>query len=353
MTSGTTTTGTNSVTLGNQLTSVVGGTGADTFTVTSANVGTAGNSMLSTNHTLTGGSGTDVINVTGNNAVTVTLGSGLTTIETINFANTSTAVSLTTDAANLTAVTQTLAVNASSMTAILTFNGSAETGSTPGNYSVTGGTGADVITGGDGNDTLIGSTGANSLTGGLGNDTITAGSGNDTISGGAGNDSITAGGGVDSVNGGAGADTIDLGTGGGADAIVMALTDTGTINIATSTTAGTLPALGVVISTTGFDTITGFSTAASIQLPTGTGLATTSLLRSAGAALVSGSQALLVGTYDAAAQTFTISNTGTSSLYIYDADTAATVEYRAIVLVSYLDSSSVNSGAATGLTAGA
>jgi Ca2+-binding RTX toxin-like protein len=349
LSAGTAGTGANSLTYGPSQTSIVGAAGADTFIVTSANAATT----LNTGHTLTGGAGTDVINVTGNNAVTVTLGSGITTIETINFANTSTAVSLTTDAANLTAVTQTLAVNASAMTAILTFNGAAETGTTPGNYSVTGGTGADVITGGAGNDTLIGSTGANSMTGGLGDDTITTGTGNDTILGGAGNDSITSGTGIDSVNGGAGADTIILGTGGGADAIVMALTDTGTINIATSTTAGTLPALGVTISTSGFDNITGFSTAASIQLPTGTGLATTALLRSPGAALVSGSQALLVGTYDATAQTFIVSNTGTSSLYIYDADAANTVEFRAVVLVSYLDSTSINSGAATGLTAGA
>jgi Ca2+-binding RTX toxin-like protein len=349
LSAGTAGTGANSLTYGPSQTSIVGAAGADTFIVTSANAATT----LNTGHTLTGGAGTDVISVTGNNAVTVTLGSGITTIETINFANTSTAVSLTTDAANLTAVTQTLAVNASAMTAILTFNGAAETGTTPGNYSVTGGTGADVITGGDGNDTLFGSTGANSMTGGLGDDTITTGTGNDTILGGAGNDSITSGTGIDSVNGGAGADTIILGTGGGADAIVMALTDTGTINIAASTTTGTLPALGVVISTAGFDNITGFSTAASIQLPANSGLATTSLLRSPGAALVSGSQAMLVGNYDATAQTFTISNTGTSSLYIYDADIAATVEYRAVVLVSYLDSTSINSGAATGLTAGA
>ena len=74
-----------------------------------------------------------------------------------------------------------------------------------------------------------------SIVGGSGADVITAGGGADTIDGGAGDDSLTGGAGADSIVGGAGADTIVGGTGvdtltGGtqADTFVFANTSTGT-----------------------------------------------------------------------------------------------------------------------------
>ena len=348
---GTSGTGANTVTIGGGQSSIVGSNGTNTFNVASNT--TAATALGGTN-TITGGTGTDVINVTGDTATgAITLSATVTAIETINFANTTSSVSLTTNAANLTAVTQTLAVNASGLLtpATLTFSGAAETGATPGNFSVTGGTGADNITGGGGNDTINAGNGANVLSGGAGSDTITAGTGADTIDGGAGNDVIVAGTGIDYVTGGAGADTITLNAAGAsatqADHVVMALTDTGTVPFGATTTTGTLPALGVVVSTLGLDNITGFSTAAYID---GLSALVAPMLRSPGAAMVTGSQALIVGTYDATAGTFTISNTGISSLYVYDADATGNVEFRAVVLVGYVDSGSVDTGGTTGLT---
>jgi Ca2+-binding RTX toxin-like protein len=70
--------------------------------------------------------------------------------------------------------------------------------------SVTGGQGADNITGSGANDTV---------NGGTGNDTIVAGAGNDAVNGGEGNDNITATSGNNVIYGGSGTDTITLGTG--------------------------------------------------------------------------------------------------------------------------------------------
>ena len=78
---------------------------------------------------------------------------------------------------------------------------------------VTGGAGADVITGTDRGDGLTGGGANDSLVGGGGNDTLDGGADNDTLIGGLGNDRLTGGLGVDSVDGGAGDDTLTIGTG--------------------------------------------------------------------------------------------------------------------------------------------
>jgi Ca2+-binding RTX toxin-like protein len=82
-------------------------------------------------------------------------------------------------------------------------------------YTVTGGTGADNITGGDhlGGDNLTGGDGNDVLNGGGGNDTLYAGNGKDTVSGGAGNDTIMIGSAseivaAESMAGGTGFDTV-------------------------------------------------------------------------------------------------------------------------------------------------
>ncbi|MFV3338985.1 peroxidase family protein [Pseudomonas sp. NY15349] len=77
-----------------------------------------------------------------------------------------------------------------------------------GNFSGTGNTQANFITGGSGNDSLDGGLGNDILNGGAGNDTLFGGGGNDTLLGGSGNDFLNGAAGDDTVNGGAGDDTM-------------------------------------------------------------------------------------------------------------------------------------------------
>jgi Ca2+-binding RTX toxin-like protein len=79
-----------------------------------------------------------------------------------------------------------------------------------GNDSVTGGAGADTLSGGDGNDSLAGGSGGDSLAGGAGNDTLIGGAGGDSLYGDAGTDLLSIGTGSDFVSGGAANDTLDL-----------------------------------------------------------------------------------------------------------------------------------------------
>lgn len=84
---------------------------------------------------------------------------------------------------------------------------------TPGNDTIRGTAGDDVIHAGPGNDTVNGGAGNDTICGSNGNDVIDGGGGNDTIAGGGGNDVIRGGGGYDTVYGGRGNDNIN---GGGA-----------------------------------------------------------------------------------------------------------------------------------------
>jgi Ca2+-binding RTX toxin-like protein len=85
-----------------------------------------------------------------------------------------------------------------------------------------GGTGSDLLSGGNAGSTLIGGDGNDSAYGGSGNDTITGGAGDDTldgytasdtISGGDGDDYLSGNAGIDTLNGDAGDDTLDGGSG--------------------------------------------------------------------------------------------------------------------------------------------
>ncbi|PWB29585.1 large adhesive protein, partial [Pseudomonas sp. SDI] len=67
--------------------------------------------------------------------------------------------------------------------------------------------GADTLLGGDGNDILFGQGGNDYLDGGRGNDILLGGTGNDTLLGGEGNDILIGGKGDDTLTGGSGADT--------------------------------------------------------------------------------------------------------------------------------------------------
>ncbi len=85
------------------------------------------------------------------------------------------------------------------------------------NITVTGESGADILSGGDGDDTLAGSGGDDQLTArggddfiqaGAGADTVYSGAGDDTLQGGAGNDLLVGGDGRDTLVGGAGDDSL-------------------------------------------------------------------------------------------------------------------------------------------------
>ena len=77
-----------------------------------------------------------------------------------------------------------------------------------GNDTISGGAGNDILGGNDGNDSLNGNEGNDDLRGGIGTDTLNGDAGNDIIRGGNGDDTIEGGEGDDFVNAGAGADTI-------------------------------------------------------------------------------------------------------------------------------------------------
>jgi Ca2+-binding RTX toxin-like protein len=228
-------------------------------------------------------------------------------------------------------------------------------------YSVTGGSSADTITTGNGNDTVVAGPGNDTITGGLGNDSLNGGSGADVITGGAGNDILIGEEGADDISPGTGVDLIYLTTFSDAptattvgDRIVFDHS-AGDMNqvVGLVNASNNIESAGTVISVSGVDKIFGFGISAQIAVDPGYDLATT-LVRNGGVINVSGgagtsSQGMIRGNYDAAAGTFTISNTGTSSMYFYDADSAAAVLIRGVVLVGYVDASADDTGRVTGL----
>ena len=122
--------------------------------------------------TLTGGTGSDTITIT-HGADTRTMTALVTGFEKIAFATASVAntISLTTNDANVAAGV-TFTVDASNRTAATTFVGTAEA---DGKFSIVGGSGADILTGGALADTITGGVGVDTITGGLGADVLTGG----------------------------------------------------------------------------------------------------------------------------------------------------------------------------------
>ncbi|MDQ4038399.1 MAG: Ig-like domain-containing protein, partial [Actinomycetota bacterium] len=82
-----------------------------------------------------------------------------------------------------------------------------------------GGSGDDRLEGGNGNDILQGAAGTDTLLGGNDNDALSGGSGNDRLEGGYGNDSILAGPGIDQLVGSNGNDSLDAVDGVGGDSL--------------------------------------------------------------------------------------------------------------------------------------
>ena len=159
--------------------SLVGGSGNDTFTFSTATSATA----LAAGDTVNGGSGVDTLAVTiATNALTAVTLTNVSNIEKITVSGTAALTgSITLADGNFVNLTGAI-VDMSGVTDTagnITFSGANEAEST---LSITGGAGADTITGGQKADTISGGNGADVITGGLGADQLTGGNGADIFS---------------------------------------------------------------------------------------------------------------------------------------------------------------------------
>jgi hypothetical protein len=202
-----------------------------------------------------------------------------------------------------------------------------------GGATITTGSGRDTITGTAGNDTILGGSGADTLTGNGGTDTFTLSSPTDT--------------GVITNNTGATVNGLTTGTG-------LAVTRGSTPGI--TVVSGYTPTGGDVLSTSTFDKILDFAIGDRVNPNTSTSQITPAawtlgtVWNGHGTA---NKDMLLSGTYDAAAQTFTLSSSGTSTLYVFDHDDdGAGTTFGAIVLVGYT-TVITTTGASTGLVGAA
>lgn len=184
------------------------------------------------------------------------------------------------------------------------------------------------------------------LTGATGDVTVTGSNpvsmsveaGSHSLVGGTGQDTLIGFTGADTIVGGVGADR--LSTGGGADTLILNATlDTGTISGIAANTA--LPANGASIDVTQMDIVVGFANGMRMV----TNLTETGTLARNGGTIGTGASnstsadgALLKGIYNSSTNQFTLSDTGTSSLFIYDDNgDVAGGSYRGVVLVGYTD----------------
>jgi Ca2+-binding RTX toxin-like protein len=276
--------------------------------------------------TITGGTGTDTITLTADNDITGATTTLITGIETITVAaNATTAshkIAITMGANDLQiGAAKTLTVNAAALTdsaATLTFTGTAS--ELDGFLNITGGAGNDTITGGASDDTVSGGAGADSLIGGAGKDQISGGSGNDIISGGAGLDGITLGDGVDTVvyvTGDAGRGTA--------------------LSLSNYTDKDTAMSGGVNVG----DTVTGAERILDFSNTDGSGesivLGNTNITTFTNTGRVQDNTASIVqGVYDAISGIFTVGagrTTGEDSLLLWDSDSTAGLEIETVVLV--------------------
>ena len=352
---------------GSNADTLVGGAGDDVFTQVDEGASTAIGST-----TITGGLGNDTLklnvqdatttthtltNVTGIETLAINVGAdadngdGVTdilSIVTVN-ANVASAGTLTGNFSTYSYVSGSSTVSATFAGRIY-FDGSAEvatTTTTVGKFNITSSSGADSLLGGSGADTLSGGSGNDTIKGGAGSDSLIGGSGDDTIEGGAGNDIISGGSGADTISGGSGADVMT----GGADADVYIYSgsafETGIVSGAVIYYGGTVDA-GTTISVASMDRITDFRTGDFISTYGG---AFGSGTNAVGAAWTE-YQGLLTGTYNATANTFTFSTTGTDSLYVYDLDGLTTTgnDLYAIVLTGYVNENGATSSTAYSLT---
>jgi len=204
--------------------------------------------LLAGSNTITTLTATDATSLTinGSRDLTVTNAVGGTALATLDASGlTGQGVNLSIDASNsLAAMTVTLGAGSESSTSetmnTITTGSGADT-VTGGDYkdSITTGSGADSVVAGGGNDVVVTSFGNDYVDGGAGNDNITDSVGNDTLIGGAGNDTIDGAAGADSIDGGAGNDKIYLTTLGANDTVDGG---TGTDTLSANSLASTIVA---------------------------------------------------------------------------------------------------------------
>jgi hypothetical protein len=219
---------------------------------------------VAANQVLFGTAGLDILNNGGFNGVSMTgLGSGdvftvtgatstnITDLTTGDSLNVAIGASITTLAGGLASVSSFVAsadtvnnsgavgnVVLSSLAAGSTINMAAATGNT--GFTLSGGAGADILTGSILGDVITGGNGANTLNGGAGNDDITGGTGLDLINGGTGNDIIRVAGTAsvaglaETYDGGDGIDTVVL----GATTAFTGVTNFSNIEVVTAIVAG-------------------------------------------------------------------------------------------------------------------
>jgi Ca2+-binding RTX toxin-like protein len=242
-----------------------GGTGNDTFNYT------IGDGV----DTVNGGAGSDTMNITGRATIDDTLnvtfnGTVLTAFEggTANIAGVE---SVTADLLTSAPLGSGDTLNYAAASAAVTVN--LATGTASGFTSITnienvsGGSGADTLTGNDLANLLSGNAGADTLSGGLGNDTLDGGGGNDTLDGGLGNDTMSGGTGDDTYVVDAAGDVVTELAGGGTDTVQTTLasyTLGANVENLTFTGAGTFSGTGNTLNNTitggaGNDTLTGLA----------------------------------------------------------------------------------------------
>ncbi len=163
--------------------------------------------------------------------------------------------------------------------------------------------------------------------------TLKGGTAGDTLAGSTGNDTIVGGGGADVINAGSGVDAITVGTG---NATIQLRAESGTGQSFTAPAANS-------VDTSKFDKVTGLNASDILDLGyTSIGgntdnQAVTAVAQATtltGLSVVNNGAVIVKGTYDAAAQTFIGSSTGTDSLFVYDSDaTNAGTAYEAVVIV--------------------
>jgi len=190
-------------------------------------------------------------------------------------------------------------------------------------------TAAGIITTGAGADTVTGGSGGDNFTTGNGADVVSLGAGNDTVNAGAGNDTITNTSGTGAITGGIGSDTFTGGT--GVETYVQGFA-VSTAPTAFSIAAGIGGAIAAGDSLTfgnGVDVINSFGTTTddiiNVAANVGATLATSALAgRNANDLAAADDIQFLSGAWDAAAQTFTITNNGLGAdTLILDIDNGA------------------------------
>lgn len=277
-----------------------------------ATTGTGGFTEINTH---TGTAVTTTLNITGALISTSTLAGALGAV-TVNDAHTGTG------AANSVLATSTLTGR------VITYN-------------LTGATGDMQVTGTNAVTVNV-TAGAHAIVTGGGNDTInisSTGTSAETINGGLGADNIV-------FSGAAAAGGIAHAIAIGVDAPTL-ITNSGVVIGQVFNTAVTGS-----FNVAALDKVTGFMPSDSIQLGAAVTFSATVIRNGAalGASATTGATGLIVGTYDVVAQSFLVSNAGTSTLFIYDQDgTGAGTSFGGVVLVGYVDALGNDTMATTGL----